>query len=160
MSDGNLSFVSSVNSALHSIRERSLEDEEEDDDSEQGGEMQSSDRLWGDDTDASEIEVETQLVENMPPMNNYNKGDDQPIVEDYGQIHRIMPLETTYSTNNGTEVTRRELELPAEKPAKRWMMWKKTTRGAQKKNKAAKHPPGCGSSECSTTRQLVLGSQS
>ena len=57
------------------------------------------------------------------------------------QIHRIMPLETTYSTNIGTEVTRRELglQLPAEKPAKRWMMWKKSTRGAQKKNAAAKH---------------------
>jgi hypothetical protein len=137
MSDGNLSFVSSVNSALHSIRERSMEDEEEDDDSEQGGEMQSRDRLWDDDMDASKIEMETQLVENMPPMNNYNKGDDQPIVEDYGQIHRIMPLETTYSTNIGTEVTRRELELPAEKPAKRWM-WKRTTREAQKRNTASK----------------------
>jgi hypothetical protein len=136
MSDGNLSFVSSVNSALHSIRERSLEDEEEDDDSKQGGEMQSRDRSWDDDLDASKIEVETQLVENMPPMNNYNQGDDQPIVEDYGQIHRIMSLETSYSTNIGTEERRREFEVPAEKPAKRWM-WKKTTRGAQKKNTAS-----------------------
>ena len=154
MSVGNLSFVSSVNSALHSIRERSLEDDEEEDDSEQGGEMESRDRLWGDDTDTSDIEVETQLVENMPPMNNYNKGDEQTIVEDYGQIHRIMPLETTYSTNKGTEVTRRELELPAEKPAKRWMMWKKTTRGAQKKNKAAKHRQAVAQENSSLDRSL------
>lgn len=138
MSVSNLSFVSSVNSALHSIRERSLEDEEE--------EPEEDSSNWGEDT-ASEIDVQTGLVENMPPL-NYSNGDEVTIVTeaDYGQIRRIMPLETSYSTSNGTEVTRRNLEVtsqpitkkPAEKPANRWHMWKKKTGRQQKKNAAAK----------------------
>jgi len=133
VSVGNLSFVSSVNSALHSIRERSLEDEEEEPDE---NEPKSSDKLWGDDS-ASEIEVQTELVENMPPFR-------EEVIEEYGQIRRIMPLETRYSTNTGTEVTRREVQValtkkPTEKPANRWIMWKKSTTRQQKKNAAAKH---------------------
>ena len=134
MSVGSVSLVSST---LHSIRERSLEDEEEESD-EAELEPPSGDRLWGDDT-ASEIEVQTELLENTPPF-NYN--DDDTVMQDCGQIHRIMPLETNYSTIYGTEVTRREVELnkkqPTEKPANRWITWKKSTPGAQKKKAVAK----------------------
>ena len=53
---GNVSFVSSVNSALHSIRERSLEDE--DDEFRAKWRTAKWRPIVGDDT-ASEIEVQT-----------------------------------------------------------------------------------------------------
>lgn len=143
MSVSNLSFVSSVNSALHSIRERSWEDEEE--------EPEEDEESWtGNDTTGSEIDVvqDGLMVENMPPL-NYSNGDEVTIVteQEYGAIHRIMPLETSYCTSNGTEVTRRDVDNgtstkppkpTTEKPANRWLMWKKSTGRQQKKNAAAK----------------------
>lgn len=109
---GSISFVSS---ALHSIRERSLEDEEEepDDDLEQP----SQGGLWGDET-GSEIEAceEPIVLENMPQCTNNTSSMEEDTTTDdsymwSGRIQKIMRLESPYSTDQGTEVTQRNIPI-------------------------------------------------
>jgi hypothetical protein len=86
----------------------------EDDEEEEGKEMPGNSRLW--DT-LSEIEVqEESIIENTPPMiPQLNETFENA---DYFCIQKIMAIETTYSTEQGMEVARREFGV-APKPKKK-----------------------------------------
>ena len=112
----NSGHISMVSSALHSIRETSMEDDEEEEDKEMP--MPSNSRLW--DT-LSEIEVqEESIIENTLPT--IQQLDDTSENADYFCIRKIIAIETTSSTEHGTEVARSELAVaPKPKKKENWL---------------------------------------